>query len=176
MSQKHVPLGRKSPPTPLPSLRGHPLSVRIKREFCHFRRVFSCILRCAGSDPQAERGRGEVNLSPKEVPTLRPRVGGFFHRGLFGDCSATVRGLYGGCGEAEEVALLPSWSASKLKTMASEGRSDRRPQSCVSCTVRALNVHCAKPRCLRKVYSIAPTMARRGDQDNLDFLCIVVIN
>ena len=55
---------------------GTPLGIRIKREFCHFRRVFSCIWRRAGSDPQAERGRGEVNLSPKEGLTLRPRVGG----------------------------------------------------------------------------------------------------
>ena len=107
--------------------------------------------------------------SKKGLPGLKSRFVGnyeFFHRGLFGDCSATVRGLYGDCGEAEEVALLPSWSASKLKTMASEGRSDRRSQSCASCTVRALNVHCAKPRCLRKVYSIAPAMARRGDQES----------
>ena len=87
--------------------------------------------------------------SKKGLPGLKSRFVGnyeFFHRGLFGDCSATVRGLYGDCGEAEEVALLPSWSASKLmNSMASEGRSDRRPQSCASCTVRSLHVHCAKP-------------------------------
>ena len=35
-------------------------------------------MRHVGSDPQAERGRGEVNLSPIEVLTLRPRVGGFY--------------------------------------------------------------------------------------------------
>ena len=34
-------------------------------------------MRHVGSDPQAERGRGEVNLSPTKVLTLRPRVGGF---------------------------------------------------------------------------------------------------
>ena len=34
-------------------------------------------MRHVGSDPQAERGRGEVNLSPIQVLTLRPRVGGF---------------------------------------------------------------------------------------------------
>ena len=108
--------------------------------------------------------------SKKGLPGLKSRfVGNYeiFHRGLFGDCSATVRGLYGDCGEAEEVALLPSWSASKLmNSMASEGRSDRRPQSCASCTVRSLNVHCAKPWCLRNVYFIAPAMARRGDQES----------
>ena len=38
----------------------------------------SCFLRHVGSDPQAERGRGEVNLSPKGVLTLRPRVLGFY--------------------------------------------------------------------------------------------------
>ena len=35
-------------------------------------------MRHVGSDPQAERGRGEVNFSPIRVLTLRPRVGGFF--------------------------------------------------------------------------------------------------
>ena len=30
-----------------------------------------------GSDPEAERGRGEVNLSPTVGLTLRFRVGGF---------------------------------------------------------------------------------------------------
>ena len=106
--------------------------------------------------------------SKQGLPGLKSRVVGnyeFFHRGLFGDCSATVRGLYGDCGEAEEVALLPSWSASKLmNSMASEGRSDRRPQSCASCSVGSLNVHCVKPWCLRNVCFIAPAMARRGDQ------------
>ena len=76
MRQKHVPLGRKSPPNAAPESSGTTLGVGRKREFCHFIRFFSCILRCAGSDPQAERGRGEVNLSPKEGLTLRPRVGG----------------------------------------------------------------------------------------------------
>ena len=36
-------------------------------------------MRHAGSDPQAERGRGEVNLSPIQGLTLRPRVGGFLY-------------------------------------------------------------------------------------------------
>ena len=34
-----------------------------------------------GSDPVAERGRGEVHLSPTQVLTLRPRVGGFYVSG-----------------------------------------------------------------------------------------------
>ena len=80
--QKRVPSARKWGPKPLPSrqvaFRDTPLWVRIKREFCHFKRVFSCIWRRAGSDPQAERGRGEVNLPPKEILTLRPRVGGLW--------------------------------------------------------------------------------------------------
>ena len=38
-------------------------------------------MRHVGSDPVAERGRGEVNLSPIEVLTLRPRVGGFYVSG-----------------------------------------------------------------------------------------------
>ena len=108
--------------------------------------------------------------STKGLPGLKSRFVGnyeFFHRGLFGDCSATVRGLYGDCGAAEEVALLPSWSASKLMiSMGSEGRADRRPQSCASRTVRSLNVHCAKPWCSRNVYFIAPAMARRADQES----------
>ena len=43
--------------------------------------VFLCILRHAKSDPEAERGRGDVNLSPMGVLTLRPRVGGFYVSG-----------------------------------------------------------------------------------------------
>ena len=39
--------------------------------------VFLCILRHAGSDPEAERGWGEVHLSPTGGLKLRPRVGGF---------------------------------------------------------------------------------------------------
>ena len=76
----------------MPAGRAAPKSSRIlfgvgrKREFCHFRRVFSCFLRCAGSDPQAERGRGEVNLSPKGDLTLRPRVGGFDPRATRRSC------------------------------------------------------------------------------------------
>ena len=61
--------------------QGPPLPGGVKRCFCQITRVFSCILRHVGSDPQAERGRGEVNLSPIEGLTLRPRVGGFYMSG-----------------------------------------------------------------------------------------------
>ena len=83
--QKHVPLCKKSAPVRLrcgiepPS--GTPPTGKVKRCFCEITRVFSCILRHVGSDPQAERGRGEVNLSPIQVLTLRPRVGGFYVSG-----------------------------------------------------------------------------------------------
>ena len=35
-------------------------------------------MRHVGSDPQAERGRGEVKLSPISGLTLQPMVGGFY--------------------------------------------------------------------------------------------------
>ena len=44
--------------------------------------VFLCILRHAGSDPEAERGRGEINFSPKGGLTLRPRVGRFLGQSM----------------------------------------------------------------------------------------------
>ena len=46
---------------------------------CALLNVTTCCLMLTALriDPQAERGRGEVNLSPKEHLTLRPRVGGF---------------------------------------------------------------------------------------------------
>ena len=72
--QKSAPVGPLDGNEP-PS--GTPLPGRVKRWFCSITRVFSCILRHAGSDPVAERGRGEVNLSPILGLTLRPRVGGF---------------------------------------------------------------------------------------------------
>ena len=75
--QKRDPFVRKSTPNAVPKSSGTPPLGWNKTRFCHFRRVFSCIWRPAGSDPQAGRGRGEVNLSPKEHLTLRPRVGGF---------------------------------------------------------------------------------------------------
>ena len=45
-------------------------------------KVFLCILRHVGSDPEAERGRGEVNLSPKRGLTLRPRVSRFLGQSM----------------------------------------------------------------------------------------------
>ena len=47
-----------------------------------FGQVFLGILRHAGSDPEAERGRGEVNLSPKGGLTLRPKVGRFLGQSM----------------------------------------------------------------------------------------------
>ena len=66
--QKHVPLSKKSAPVELrdgiePPSKALP-SDPAKRCFLQNTRVFSCILRHVGSAPQAERGRGEVNLSP----------------------------------------------------------------------------------------------------------------
>ena len=74
--QKCNPSNRKSTPNAAPESSRTPLGVKIKGDFCDFTLIFSCIWRRAGSDPQAERGRGEVNLSPKGDLTLRPRVGG----------------------------------------------------------------------------------------------------
>ena len=47
-------------------------------------------MRHVGSDPQAERGRGEVNLSPIRVLTLRPRVGGFHVSGRLWEAPSVV--------------------------------------------------------------------------------------
>ena len=42
------------------------------------------------SDPVAERGRGEVNLSPTKGLTLRPRVGGFYVSGRLWEVQSVV--------------------------------------------------------------------------------------
>ena len=63
---------------------------RVKRCICSTTRVFSCILQHVGSDPQAEMGRGEVNLSPIRVLTLRPRVGGFYVFGRLWEAQSIV--------------------------------------------------------------------------------------
>ena len=47
-------------------------------------------MRHVGSDPQAERGRGEVNLSPIQGLTLRPRVGGFYVSGRLWEAQSIV--------------------------------------------------------------------------------------
>ena len=92
--QKHVPLGKKSAPVELrdgiepPS--GTPLPDRVKRCFWQITRVFSCILQHVGSDPEAERGRGEVTLSPIGGLTLRPRVGGFYVSGRLWEANSFV--------------------------------------------------------------------------------------
>ena len=44
--------------------------------------VFLCTLRHVGSDSEAERGRGEINLSPRGGLTLRPKVGGFLGQSM----------------------------------------------------------------------------------------------
>ena len=78
--QKHVLLSKKSAPVG-PRNGNEPLGdtvrVRVKRRCCQITKVFSCVLRHVGSDPQAEGSRGEVNLPHKQVLTLRFRVGGF---------------------------------------------------------------------------------------------------
>ena len=47
-------------------------------------------MRHVGSDPVAERGRGEVNLSPILVLTLRLRVGGFYVSGRLWEAQFVV--------------------------------------------------------------------------------------
>ena len=44
--------------------------------------VFLCILQHVGSDPEAERGKGEENLSPNGGLTLRPRVCRFLGKSM----------------------------------------------------------------------------------------------
>ena len=107
--QKHVPLCKKSAPVRLrcgiepPSET--PPTGRVKRGFCAFTRVFSCILRHVGSDPQAERGRGEVNLSPTNVLTLRFRVGGFYVSGRLWEAQLLVFYVSGRLREAQLFVL-----------------------------------------------------------------------
>ena len=57
--------------------------------------ILSCILQHVGSDPVAERGRGEVNLSPIRVLTLRPRVGGFYVSGRLWEAQCVVLNVSG---------------------------------------------------------------------------------
>ena len=62
-------------------------------------------MRHVGSDPQAERGRGEVNLSPKGVLTLRPRVGGFYVSGRFWEAQFVVFYVFGRLWEAQSIVF-----------------------------------------------------------------------
>ena len=71
-------------------------------------------MRHVGSDPQAERGRGEVNLSPTLVLTLRPRVGGFYVSGRLWDAQLVVFYVSGRLGEDQFVVFYVSgriWKA-----------------------------------------------------------------
>ena len=70
--------------------QGPPFPAEYNAGVANSHEFFSCMLRHVGSDPVAERGRGEVNLSPIEVPTLRPRVGGFFVSGRLWEAQSAV--------------------------------------------------------------------------------------
>ena len=75
---------------------------------------FSCFLRHVGSDPVAERGRGEVNLSPIRGLTLRPRVGGFYVSGRIWEVQLVVFYVSGRFWEARFVVFYVSgrlWEA-----------------------------------------------------------------
>ena len=60
-----------------------------------FGQVFLSILRHDGSDPEAERGRGEVNFSPTVGLTLRLRVGGFDSSGRLWAAQSVVFYIFG---------------------------------------------------------------------------------
>ena len=60
-------------------------------------------MRHVGSALQAERGRGEVNLSPIRVLTLRPRVGGFYVSGRGWEVQSVVFYVSGRLWEAHSV-------------------------------------------------------------------------
>ena len=62
-------------------------------------------MRHVGSDPQAERGRGEVNLSPMVVLTLRPRVGGFYVSGRLWEAQSVVFYVSGRLWEAQPAVF-----------------------------------------------------------------------
>ena len=63
-------------------------------------------MRHVGSDPEAERGRGEVNLSPKLVLTHRPRVGGFYVSGRLWEAQFVVFYVSGRLWEAQFVVFF----------------------------------------------------------------------
>ena len=94
VNKNTYPFAKSLPPSgfgmELSRPRGSPLPGQVKRGFCEITRVFSCILQHVGSDPEAERGRGEVNLSPTVGLTLRPRVGGFYMSGRLWEAQFVV--------------------------------------------------------------------------------------
>ena len=65
-------------------------------------------MRHVGSDPEAERGRGEVNLSPIEGLTLRPRVGGFYVSGRLWEAQFVVFYVSGRLWEVQFVVFYVS--------------------------------------------------------------------
>ena len=68
-----------------------------------------------GFDPEAERGRGEVNLSPILGLTLRFRVGGFYVSGRLWEAQFVVSYVSGRLWEAKPFVLYVSgrlWEAS----------------------------------------------------------------
>ena len=65
-------------------------------------------MRHVGSDPVAERGRGEVNLSPIEVLTLRLRVGGFYVSGRLWEAQCVDLTCAGRLWEAISVVFYVS--------------------------------------------------------------------
>ena len=71
-------------------------------------------MRHVGSDPQAERGRGEVNLSPIRVLTLRPRVGGFYVSGRLWEAQCVVFYVSGRVWEAQLVVFYVSGRLSQV--------------------------------------------------------------
>ena len=85
-------------------------------------------MRHVGSDPVAERGRGEVNLSPIEVLTLRPRVGGFYVSGRLWKAQFVLFYVSGKLWEAQFLVFYVSgrfWEAQSVVLYAS-GSSKRR--------------------------------------------------
>ena len=66
------------------------------------------IFQHVGSDPEAERGRGEVNLSPKRGLTLRLRVGGIYVSGKFWEVQLVVFYVSGRLGEDQFVVYYVS--------------------------------------------------------------------
>ena len=153
--EKRAPLGKKCVKNTYPQLESgieppsRPLAARVKRCFWQNTRVFSCILRHVGSDPVAERGRGEVNFSPIQVLTLRLRVGGFYVPGRFWEIQFVVVYVSGRLWEAKSIAFYT------LRAGPPTQLSLFRASFCESyCTVRLtsrlvfarLSAHCAYRR------------------------------
>ena len=98
-------------PLPLSAWGSDPTCRKIfekTRVICQNTCVFWCISEHVGSDPEAERGRGEVNLSPILVLTLRPRVGGFYVSGRLWEAQFVVFYVSGRVWEAQSVVFYVS--------------------------------------------------------------------